>query len=187
MVEIPTTSSNASARTAIRQARRRFKVFVNELSATRQAVSESMGEELAKEVQTNYDSFVSGLSHDHQDRSDTIINSYKTDRGCVVVARGSQVLYDEFGTGDRGLMNPHPDKGKYSLNDYNSGSHIKLDKDGSFYWTYYSTKDGKYTSSHGVPAGMFMYKSFENIANGIAANIVFNEYSKAMRKIGKGT
>lgn len=186
MVDIPTTSTNAAARTAIRQGKRRFRVMIDEISSTRKAVTEKVAEELENEIRNNYDSFVNSLSHDHQDRSDTIINSYKTDRGCVVFARGSQVIYDEFGTGDRGLMHPHPDKGKYSLNDYNSGSHIKLDKDGSFYWTYYSNKDGKYTSSHGVPAGMFMYKSFENISSGIAANIAFNEYSKALRSLGKG-
>jgi len=182
VVKIPTTSSNADIKKALRQAKRRLKLFTNEISATSKVINKQVAEEVENEIRVNYDNFVNSLPHDHQDRSDTMINSYQTDRGCVVFARGSQVLYDEFGTGDMGMLFPHPDKSKYSLKPYNSGKHIKLSKDGSHYWVYYSDKDGQFVTSSGVPAGMFMYKSFENIASGIAADIMFKEYLKTCKK-----
>lgn len=186
MVDIATTSSNAELRRALRQARHKLKMLPNGLSAASKVISAKVASELTKEVENNYSEFVASLPHDHQDRSDTRIYNYRTDKGYRIIASGSQMIYDEFGTGDKGLMHPHIDKSRYGLNDYNSGSHIKIDKNGSYYWVYYSEKDGKFTSSHGVPAGMFMYKSFENIANGVAANIAFNEYLKECRKYGKG-
>ena len=186
MVDIPTISTNTDVKKALRQARRKLKMLPNGLSAASKVINSRVANELVGEIEANYNDFLSNLSHDHQDRSDTNIYSYRTNNGYRIMVTGSQVLYDEFGTGDRGLMSPHPDKGKYGLNNYNSGEHIKLDTNGSHYWVYYSNKDGKFTSSHGVPAGMFMYKSFENISSGIAANIAFNEYLKECKKYEKG-
>lgn len=186
MVDIPTISTNAEVKKALIRAKHKLQMLPNGLTAASNVINGRIANELTSEIESNYNNFVSSLSHDHQDRSDTQIYQYRTDKGYRVIASGSQVLYDEFGTGDRGLMSPHPDKGSYGLNAYNSGEHIKLDLNGSHYWVYYSTKDGKFTSSHGVPAGMFMYKSFENIASGVAANIAFNEYLKECKKYGKG-
>lgn len=186
MVDIPTTSTNAEVKKALRRVKHKFQMLPRGLATASKDINSKIANELTREIESNYADFVSNLSHDHQDRSDTQIHQYRTNEGYRVVASGSQVLYDEFGTGDRGLMSPHPNKGAYALNAYNSGEHIKLDLNGSHYWVYYSTKDGKFTSSYGVPAGMFMYKSFENISNGIAANIAFNEYLKECKKYGKG-
>lgn len=49
----------------------------------------------------------------------------KIDNGYRIGATGSQVLYDEFGTGTEGLNAPHELKNDFNLNDYNSGKTIR--------------------------------------------------------------
>ena len=49
----------------------------------------------------------------------------KTNDGYKVGARGSQVLYDEFGTGTEGLNAPHELKNNFNLDEYNSGKTIR--------------------------------------------------------------
>lgn len=76
-----------------------------------------------------------------------------------IIAQGRDVIYAEFGTGDKGEQNPHPDKSKYDLNAYNSGETIRYADDfSSFYgitsgnyWTY--RRDGQFHITQGVPSG----------------------------------
>lgn len=87
-------------------------------------------------------------------------------------AIGKDVIYEEFGTGDRGEQNPHPVKSKYNLNDYNSGQHIRnvSDYDENSYtyddlqefginsgkfWRY--NKNGVLYYTQGIPAGQEMW------------------------------
>ena len=49
----------------------------------------------------------------------------KTNDGYKVGARGSQVLYDEFGTGTEGLNAPHELKNNFNLDENNSGKTIR--------------------------------------------------------------
>lgn len=84
---------------------------------------------------------------------------------------GPQAWYSEFGTGTRGQLQPHPYKGKYALNPYNSGKTIRPAsekvsqkegakkaeiKKGDLYWTYIG-EDGKLYYSKGVPAQKIVY------------------------------
>lgn len=48
----------------------------------------------------------------------------KTENGYKLYARGRDVLYEEFGTGDEGQKHQHPVKSKYKLDNYNSGGTI---------------------------------------------------------------
>lgn len=96
-----------------------------------------------------------------------------TQNGYKLISTGRDVLYEEFGTGDKGEQSPHPDKNKYNLNDYNSGPFILdvmdahnqdyldiLAQNGitsGKYWIY--RKGGKKHLTQGVPAGMEMYKT----------------------------
>lgn len=92
---------------------------------------------------------------------------------------GSQAIYDEFGTGTVGQHNPHPEKGNYDLNDYNSGETIRANtginvtgdnvteatKQGiplnGLYWTY--KYNGKKIYTQGRPAGMHVYKGHNKV------------------------
>lgn len=87
-------------------------------------------------------------------------------------AIGKDVIYEEFGTGDRGEQKPHPVKSKYNLNDYNSGQYIRnvSDYDENSYtyddlqefginsgkfWRY--NKNGVLYYTQGIPAGQEMW------------------------------
>lgn len=86
--------------------------------------------------------------------------------GYSIVSSGKDVIYEEFGTGDMGEQNKHPEKSEYSLNDYNSGKTIrevskqsektreKLKEHNIHsgkYWTY--VRDGKLEYTQGISAG----------------------------------
>ena len=89
----------------------------------------------------------------------------QTATGYQIISKGRDVIYEEFGTGDKGKGNPHPDKSKYNLNDYNSGKYIRNANESSAqhgitdgkYWTYKKDGDIKYTQ--GVPSGKEMFET----------------------------
>ena len=114
----------------------------------------------------------------------------KIDNGYKLIAKGKDVLYEEFGTGDKGEDNPHPDKSKYNLNDYNSGYSIMSVEDignqdlldllkekgitSGKYWTY--RKNGEKYFTQGVPSGKEMW----NTRNEMIKNII----PKATKELG---
>lgn len=91
--------------------------------------------------------------------------------------KGSQALYDEYGTGTVGALNSHPEKGSapIALDAYNSGKTIRnnssktsnASKNGipvnTLYWTY--KFEGKKIYTQGRPAGMHIYKAKTRIKN----------------------
>lgn len=95
--------------------------------------------------------------------------------------KGTQALYDEYGTGTLGGLNPHPEKSSapIPLNAYNSGETIRMNKkteavkknDGTggsippntLYWTY--KFEGRKIYTQGRPAGMHIYKAKTRIRN----------------------
>lgn len=95
--------------------------------------------------------------------------------------KGTQALYDEYGTGTVGGLNPHPEKGSapIPLDAYNSGKTIRMNKreksvkknDGTggdippntLYWTY--KFEGRKIYTQGRPAGMHIYKAKTRIKN----------------------
>lgn len=114
----------------------------------------------------------------------------KIDNGYKLIAKGKDVLYEEFGTGDRGEDDPHPDKSKYNLNDYNSGYFIMSVEDignqdlldflkeegitSGKYWSY--RKNGERHFTQGVPSGKEMW----NTRNEMIKNII----PKATKELG---
>lgn len=102
-----------------------------------------------------------------QDANITDINTSirPSENRCDILAQGKDVVYEEFGTGDEGRKNPHPDKSKYNLNDYNSGKYIRDANEKSAqhgitdgkYWTY--KKDGEIKYTQGVPSGKEMFET----------------------------
>ena len=94
--------------------------------------------------------------------------------------KGTQAIYDEYGTGTIGLNNPHPEKPS-SLNAYNSGATIRPNKKkgsiktndgmnetvpiGGLYWTF--KYNGQKIYTQGRPAGMHVYKAKNKIKDNL--------------------
>lgn len=103
------------------------------------------------------------------DHIDTYVE--RTEKGYRVVASGKDVIYAEFGTGDMGEQNPHPEKSKYGLNDYNSGETIRDANEHSAehginsgkYWTYKKNDTIYYTQ--GISAGKQVFDTRNYILN----------------------
>ncbi len=72
--------------------------------------------------------------------------------------RGIQSVYNEFGTGTKGQNSPHPEKSKFSLNDYNSGRKIKVSQSGNLFWIY-KNKSGEKVITQGIPAGKQVFNA----------------------------
>lgn len=89
----------------------------------------------------------------------------RTVNGYSIVASGQDVIYEEFGTGDMGEQNSHPEKSEYNLNDYNSGRTIRNANEYSAqhgitsgkYWTY--VRDGNLYYTQGIPAGKQVFNT----------------------------
>jgi len=85
-----------------------------------------------------------------------------------ITMQGENAVYDEFGTGDQGAENPHPVKGKFGLNPYNSGPMIFYNQlTGRHQWYYrpmagkpYFTSDG---ITEGIPSGKQMYTTAKEL------------------------
>lgn len=83
----------------------------------------------------------------------------KTPTGYRIVQEGENVLYVEFGTGEKGEKNPRPNGIGYGW-EYGVGKHIFTTVDGRRGWFY--PTDETYTSfkfTQGQPANMQMYKT----------------------------
>ena len=88
------------------------------------------------------------------DISNRQISVEKTDKGYQLLAKGKELVYEEFGTGEEGKSYPHPEKNKYPLNDYNSGPVVSknINKYGRHYWYYNGYSEGN-------PSGAEMFNT----------------------------
>ena len=85
---------------------------------------------------------------------------------------GPQSWYSEFGTGTEGEMKPHPLKGRFALNPYNSGKTIRKASakvaeksgipEGELYWTY-KDDNGEVHYTQGIPAQKEVYNAGQTI------------------------
>lgn len=188
------TASSKKEVTGFKQASHRFKMFADEISICDSRIGLKAAEELKADIIDNYNSFVSSLPNDPQNRDEIAVWVVQEDDGRFRVGvTGDQVIYDEFGTGTQGENNPHPEKGRYmkkwnlDFKDYNEGdsqgngiSYIRTDKNGVKYWMY----DGQPT--YGVPSGQFIYRSLLELADYKAKQIALDEIIKAKNKTMKG-
>lgn len=122
----------------------------------------------------------------------------KTMNGYSIMSTGKDVIYAEFGTGDKGQANQHPDKGKYNLNEYNSGPTIRNVPDmGTMsakqiklftkynispgkYWAY--TKNGNLILTQGVPSGKQMFNTSKYLREHIK-EVLEKEASDVLSKV----
>lgn len=118
---------------------------------------------VAKAIELNAAAPRSGTS------ANTIYGEYsKENKGGRVIMKGDDAVYDEFGTGEEGKSDPHPIKGNFPLNDYNSGPVVSKNinpETGRHFWYYtpmagrpYFRQDG-YTE--GIPSGKQMYNTLQ--------------------------
>ena len=97
---------------------------LTDLQSNISKLSKNISEKVAKEGLSTLNNYYA--SREITPNSTDISTSVEETRtGYKIIARGKDVIYTEFGTGDEGEQNPHPDKNKYNLNDYNSGKYIR--------------------------------------------------------------
>ncbi len=114
----------------------------------------------------------------------TLSRYYKGNKG-KIMATGTSVLYNEFGTGTEGERYSHPMKNEFDLNPYNSGKTIRTNRNadskatdnnipvGELYWTF--EKNGQLYYTTGTKAGLQMYNTAEYLkknAKKIAKEVV---------------
>lgn len=118
----------------------------------------------------------------------------ETQNGYKIIARGKDVIYTEFGTGDEGEQNPFPspDRNKYNLKDYNSGKYIRkvnpnnknvkeMGITSGKYWTF--VKNGVLHYTQGMPAGLQMFNTAKDLRETIIPKIVKEEIGDVLSKL----
>ena len=143
---------------------KKLQEFQKSLTNAGEEIVDKLCELGIEEIQTNYSQ--TPFKDGNEDVGFFIVGSSSKKK---VGVSGSQVLYNEFGTGTAGERNPHPQKNDYSLNAYNSGKTIRRNQkensnatqngipEGELYWTY--IKDGQKYYTQGIPAGQQVYKT----------------------------
>lgn len=153
-------------------------------------------EEIANEGLIHLNNLYDTRTHD-DNIVDISTNVKRATTGHQILSRGRDVIYEEFGTGDKGEQSPHPDKSKYPLNDYNSGSFIldvsdvgnsgmleilaKNNITSGKFWSY--RKNGKSHLTQGVPAGMEMFKTGNHIKNNVVKKVLDEKVGDVLSKV----
>lgn len=171
-----TIKANLS-QSSIEEIKNKLLELQSNLEKASDKISNDMVDLFEKEIMTNYS------SSPYTDGNDDVeFFKSKKDNKYKVGARGSQVLYREFGTGTEGLNAPHPIKEKYNLKGYNTGEKIRVNsKNGELYWIY-KDKDGKKVYTQGIPAGKEVYNA-SIILKGKKISIIKKRVSEALSKL----
>lgn len=117
---------------------------------------------------------------DHTIDLDTISTDIiQTTNGYSIVAQGEELLYAEFGTGERGADNGHPLKGDFNLNPYNSGPVVSshINKNGRHYWFY----EGGY--SEGNPSGKQMFNTAKYLKDNVIKKVMKEKVGEVISKV----
>lgn len=106
-----------------------------------------------------------------------------------ITMQGPNAVYDEFGTGEQGLDNPHPMKNQFGLNPYNSGSTIFYNQFAGRHQWYYQPMAGKpyFTKSgatEGIPAGKQMYNTLQDLRK-VSKSVATKNANKSISEINK--
>lgn len=160
---------------------------------------DKLNKDIPLEIASIGQSYLNNQYTNVSDPNITDINTGITQKinGANILSFGRDVLYEEFGTGDEGQQSPHPDKAKYNLNDYNSGSFILDVSDvknqemldilaangitsGKF-WSY--RKGGQSHLTQGVPAGMEMYKTSKHLKDEVIKDLLKEKASDVLSKV----
>lgn len=150
---------------------------LNSLNKKIEDLPNKLTEEIAKDAVNFLHDQYANKSYYTDSPSIPEISYAPTEYGHVIIGRGEEILYDEFGTGEIGKQSASGEflnyRSQFDLKDYNSGEHIKVDQYGRHYWYY----NGKYTQ--GIPAG----KQFFNTRNYILKDGVKKAIKKVMGEL----
>lgn len=163
---------------------------INNLKSGLEKLDENIVNKLADYTKTEIENNLSSTQFkDGNDNVSTFVE--KNGNRTKVGMRGSQVLYDEFGTGTEGQKSPHPYKGKYSLSGYNTGKRIRKASAsvnektgipiGTMYWTY-KNKQGETIYTTGIPAGKQVFNAAISLRNK-KKQIIKQEVSDVLSKL----
>lgn len=113
-------------------------------------------------------------------------HKYRGQKGEISLT-GENAVYDEFGTGDEGLWNPHPLKDEFGLNPYNSGPTIFYNQfAGRNQWFYRPMAGQPYFDAEGrtsgIPSGKQMYGALVHI-NGIKNDVISKHLNEAIHNL----
>lgn len=89
-----------------------------------EATSVLVTTELSTKIKDKYNKYLGDISSFEHNVSDFDISVTDTKKGWVLHARGDDLLYHEYGTGTRGLKDPHPLHDKKGMNPYGSGRNV---------------------------------------------------------------
>lgn len=120
---------------------------------------DKIANEICKEVVADGSKYLEDLySRRKKDDNITDINVKNeiNNNGGKIIAYGKDVVYEEFGTGDRGVDKPHPMKDKFNINNYNSGGTITNINQ------IHDDKILDVLESHGITEGNFWFYSTHN-------------------------
>lgn len=161
--------------------------FKNDLKEAETKIVEKMADYTLEQIQNNFSSTT------YKDGNDDVAFFKRgTDNKKTVGAMGTQVLYDEFGTGEEGAKDGHEMKGDFRLKPYNSGKTIRPNNNpnstasqlgiplGTKYWTYKVGDIKKYTT--GIPAGKQVFNASISLKNK-KMQIIKKEVSDVLSKL----
>lgn len=149
-------------------------------------ISDNINDELQYSISelaedgANYATGLNSSIHIDIGTDDTHIETSVNETSASISLTGKESVYKEFGTGQKGLENPHPIKSNFSLNDYNSGPVVRknIEKYGKAFWHY----AGKKTT--GMPSGKIMYNTSIYLQEN-ANEIVTKHINKALKGYDK--
>lgn len=163
---------------------------INNLKDDLNKAAKDIKNELADYTRTEIDNNLSATQF--KDGNDDVYTFKENkDNKIIVGMRGSQALYDEFGTGTQGEQSPHPYKSEYPLSGYNTGRRIrkasvKVNENtglpiGIKYWTY-KNKQGETVYTTGIPAGKQVFNASISLRNK-KNQIIKQKVSDALSKL----
>lgn len=83
-----------------------------------------LAEDLANTINKKYVENLNNISPYEHGSSNIKTSIVETKKGYVVRTSGKDVLYEEYGTGTRGLQNPHPKHNADGMKPYGSGRNV---------------------------------------------------------------
>ena len=152
-------------KTDLKDLKKKYEYILNNQNKLQQSIIDEL-------KRIGYEEIENSLGNSNYESSDPTVAFNEKD---AIGIRGSQSLYDEYGTGTVGEENPHPNKDETTLElkGYNTGSTIRRNKSqdstastkgipvNGLYWTYKIGGQKIYTQ--GRPAGMHVYKAKNRI------------------------
>ena len=163
---------------------------INNLKNDLQKLDENIVNKLADYTAQEIENNLSATEYKDGNDDVHVFTEFKNN-SVKVGMRGSQVLYDEFGTGTQGEQSPHPLKGNFKLAGYNTGrkirkASVKVNENtgipiGTKYWTY-KNKNGETVFTTGIPAGKQVFNAAQSLRNK-KMQIVKQEVSDALSKL----